>query len=167
VPRRSSSHKAPLSGTALQVGLRLLARRDHSRRELERKLLRRGHDSDEVAAAMIRLKELGYMDDAAFASGLVRRRSSNRGPLALSAELAGKGIDRSLAEAALALFDPGAQLEAATRIAERLYAAGPRLGYREALDRIGSKLARRGYPAGIIRQACRTVLSQTVPDPEA
>jgi len=167
VPRRSSRAKAPPAGSALQVGLRLLARRDHSRRELERKLLRRGHEADEIASALIRLAELGYMDDAAFASGLVRRRSSSRGPLALSAELAGKGIERSLAEAALALFAPEAQLEAATRIAERLYAAGPPLGYREALDRIGSKLVRRGYSAGIVRQACRAVLSQRAPDPAA
>ena len=167
MPRRSSRAKAPPAGTALQAGLRLLARRDHSRRELERKLLRRGHEADEIASALIRLAELGYMDDAAFASGLVRRRSSSRGPLALSAELAGKGIERSLAEAALALFAPDAQLEAATRIAERLYAAGPPLGYREALDRIGSKLMRRGYSAGIVRQACRAVLSQGTPDPAA
>ena len=115
MPRRSSRAKAPPAGTALQVGLRLLARRDHSRRELERKLLRRGHEAGEIASALTRLAELGYMDDAAFASGLVRRRSSSRGPLALSAELAGKGIERSLAEAALALFAPEAQLEAGFR----------------------------------------------------
>src|SRR5207237_4947387 len=134
-------------------GLRLLARRDHSRRELERKLLRRGHEADEIASALIRLAELGYMDDAAFASGLVRRRSSTRGPVALSAELAGKGIERSLAEAALALFAPEAQLEAATRIAERLYAAGPPLGYREALDGIGANVIGAGDGPGEVRQA--------------
>jgi regulatory protein len=157
--RTSSRPKGPPAGTALECGVRLLARRAHSRAELRQKLVRKGFEADDVQAALGRLAELGYLDDEAFARGLVRRRSVSRGPLALAAELSAKGIDRAGTAAALAAFDPEAQLAAATVLAERLYAAKPLPGYRETLDRVGSKLLRRGFSARVVRAACRAVVS--------
>ena len=156
--RTSSRKKAP-AGSAVDAGLRLLGRRAHSRAELRQKLTRRGYEPEDVQGALARLAELGYLDDAAFARGLVRRRSGSRGALALAAELAAKGIDREGTAAALAGLEEDAQLSAATRLAERLYAARPSPGYREMLDSVGAKLARRGFPAGIVRAACRAVLA--------
>jgi SOS response regulatory protein OraA/RecX len=108
-----------------------------------------------------RLVELGYLDDRAFAEGLVRRRAAVRGPMALSAELAARGVDRAQADAAVAGFDSDAQLAAATRLAERLYSNKPASDYREMLDGVGSKLMRRGFSATTVREACRAVLSGT------
>ena len=166
--RRSSkpTRRAP-SGTALDAGLRLLARRAHSRVELRRKLERRGHELPEVEAALRRLTELGYVDDAAYARGLVRRRSVARGPLALAAELSAKGIDRAGIAEALQDVDEESQLAAATRLAERLYAEKPLPGYQEMLDRIGSKLIRRGFSSSVVRAACRAVLAGAAGTPEA
>ena len=148
------------AGTAVDSGLRLLARRAHSRAELRLKLARRGFEDGEVASALTRLAEMGYLDDAEFARGLVRRRSASRGSLALSAELAAKGIDRERSAAALAGLDPGAQLASARRLAERMYPTGAELGYRELLDRVGVRLLRRGFPAGVVRAACQAVLAE-------
>jgi regulatory protein len=162
VAPKSSNPRAkprPPAGSALDAGLRLLARRAHSRVELRRKLQRRGHEPDEVESALSRLAELGYVDDAAFARGLVRRRSATRGPLALAAELAAKGIDRTGIADALEGIDEDSQVAAAARLAERLYAEEPLPGYREMLDRIGSKLIRRGFSSGVARAACRAVLA--------
>ena len=160
---RTSSRRAASprpAGTAVEAGLRLLARRAHSRAELRQKLARRGHQADEVDSALARLADMGYLDDAEFARGLVRRRSGSRGPLALSAELAARGIDRERSAAALAGLDPAAQLASATRLAERMYPRGAELGYRELLDRVGVRLLRRGFPAGIVRAACQAVLAE-------
>ena len=154
--------KPPAPGTSFDAGLRLLGRRAHSRAELQRKLARRGYEGDEVESTVARLAEMGYLDDAAFARGLVRRRSQTRGSLALAGELAGKGIDREGAAIALVGLDEEAELAAATRLAERLYAAKPSPGYRETLNTVGAKLARRGFPAGVVRAACRTVLQSAV-----
>jgi regulatory protein len=162
--RRASSAPA---GTALDAGLRHLGRRAHSRQELRRKLERKGYEAGEVAGALTRLVELGYLDDAAFAGALVRRRSVTRGPRALAAELAAKGIDRAGIDAALGETDAASQLEAATRLAERLYAEKPSPGYRETLDRVGAKLLRRGFSMEVARAACRTVLAGTPEAPEA
>jgi regulatory protein len=116
-----------------------------------------------IDASMGRLVALGYLDDKSFAQGLVRRRGAIRGPLALSAELAAKGVDRAQADAALAEFGPEAQLASATRIAERMHSRKPVTSYREMLDSVGSKLMRRGFSAVIVRAACRSVLEGALP----
>lgn len=156
---RGRGRKPPAPGTSFDAALRLLARRAHSRAELRRKLGRRGYQAAEVDSTVGRLTEIGYLDDAAFARGLVRRRSQTRGSLALAGELAGKGIDRAGTAVALAGLDQDAELAAATRLAERLYAAKPSPGYREMLGSVGAKLARRGFPADVVRAACRAVLA--------
>ena len=82
-----------------------------------RKLSRRGYGGEEVGTAITRLRELGYLDDAAFAEGHVRRRSSSRGPMALSAELGARGVDREVAEAAIEGLSPDIELLAAQKLA--------------------------------------------------
>jgi regulatory protein len=155
------------AGPALDAGLRLLGRRAHSRLELSRKLRRRGYPEIEVRPAVDRLIELGYLDDRTFAEGHVRRRKAGLGPLALSAELSARGVDRHVADGALAGFDGEAQLASATRLAERLCGRKPQSGYREMLDAIGPKLLRRGFSPGVARAACRAVWAGTSPVPEA
>jgi regulatory protein len=160
VPQRSfSRHRPPPSDSALDAGLRLLARRAHSRVELLLKLTRRGYEGEAIRAALRRLEELGYLDDQAFARSFVRRRGSVRGPRALSAELAARGVDRAQVDTAVAEFGEAEQLAAATQIAERLYARKPSLGYREILDQVGAKLVRRGFTVSVARAACHTLLA--------
>src|SRR5690606_12886983 len=85
-------------GSALGRAIALLSRREHSRRELERKLIQRGFGADEVAAALDRLQSAGLQDDARFAEALGRSRAeAGRGPLRLRAELAQHGLDDDLA----------------------------------------------------------------------
>jgi len=156
VARRS--FRPPPSDSALDAGLRLLARRAHSRVELLLKLTRRGYEGAAIRTALRRLEELGYLDDQAFARSFVRRLGSVRGPRALSAELAARGVDRAQVDTAVAEFGEDEQLAAATQIAERLYARKPSLGYREILDKIGSKLVRRGFPVSVARAACHALL---------
>jgi regulatory protein len=144
----------------------LLARRAHSRWELRRKLLMKGFEAEAVEAALARLAELGYLDDSAFAHGLVRRRGAIKGPLALSAELAARGVDRAEAAAAVAGFGPDAQVASATRLAERLCARNPGMSYREMLESVGVKLIRRGFPVTVVRAACRSVLATAAQQPE-
>jgi regulatory protein len=108
-------------------------------------------------AALARLGELGYLDDAAFAAAHVRRRSAGRGPLALSAELAARGVDRRASGRALAAFDHTAQVASATRLAERLCGRNRPAGYGELLDSVGAKLLRRGFSPGVAREACWAV----------
>jgi regulatory protein len=135
--------------------------RAHSRAEMKRKLDRRGYLPDEIESALVRLEELGYLNDLAFAEGLVRHRSTSRGPRALSAELAQRGVGRAQADQALASYNDALQLASAMRIIERTYGKREITGYREMLDRVGSRLLRLGFSTTIVRSACRSVLSGT------
>lgn len=164
---RKSSRGAAGAARALDTGLRILAQRSHSRLELRRKLGRRGYDEAEIEAAVARLVQLRYLDDRLFAEGHVRRRSATRGPLALSAELAARGVDRESADRAVAGFDAEAQLAAATRLVERLAGRKSFAGYTELLNSAGSKLVRRGFASGIVRAACRVVWDRAVTAAEA
>ena len=147
--------------------MRLLGGRAHSRAEMQRKLARKGYASEEVDIALARLDELGYLNDLSFAEGLVRVRSASRGPRALSAELARRGVSRAQADRALASYNDSLQLASAMRIIERTYGRMEITDYRQLLDKVGNKLLRLGFSTTIVRSACRTVISGTSPDAEA
>ncbi len=134
---------------------------------MQRKLARRGYTLDEVDAALVRLDELGYLNDLAFAEGLVRVRSSSRGPRALSAELAKRGVGRAQADRALASYNDALQVATAMRIIERTYGKREITEYQEMLDRVGNKLLRLGFSTTIVRGACRAVMAGTPADAEA
>jgi len=129
---------------------------------MQRKLARRGYSSEEVDSALARLSELGYLNDLSFAEGLVRVRSVSRGPRALSAELARRGVGRAQADRALASYNDALQLASAMRIIERTYGKREITDYREMLDRVGNKLLRLGFSTTIVRGACRTVMAGTL-----
>jgi len=126
-----------------------------------RKLAQRGYSPEEIESALTRLDELGYLNDQSFAEGLVRIRSASRGPRALSAELARKGVGRAQADRALASYNDALQLATAMRIIERTYGKRDITDYREMLDRIGNKLLRLGFSTTIVRGACRAVVAGT------
>jgi len=160
VPRRTSK-PPPAPGGAFDAGIRLLATRGHSRAELRRKLLRRGYDQPAIEAAETRLLEAGLLNDRVFAELYVRRRSRSLGPLAISAELAARGVDRELADAAVDRLGPHKQLLAAHRLADRLAGNTRYASYRELLHSVGAKLLRRGFSMTIARAACEAVWDGT------
>ncbi len=87
--------------------LGLLARREHSRRELRRKLVRSGHDDDEVDTAITRLDGTGLQSDERFAEVLVRSRiAQGQGPVRIAAELRQHGLGDSLIQQALEAGEP-------------------------------------------------------------
>lgn len=164
MPRRSSK---PPEGSAFEAGLRLIARRDHSSWEIRQKLLKRGYDDAEVAAAEERLIERGFLGDSAFALQYVRRRSRTHGVMAISAELAARRVDRETAEAALARVAPHAQVLAAHRLARRLAGNTQFASYRELLHSVGARLLRRGFPMDVARDACKGLWRGTPEEAEA
>lgn len=92
--------------TPLQRALALLVRREHSRKELTRKLAERGIESEAASAAVDRLTDDGWQSDARFAEMLVRTRvASSQGPVRIRAELGSHGLDRDAIEAVMAAFE--------------------------------------------------------------
>ncbi|TCO77636.1 regulatory protein [Chromatocurvus halotolerans] len=81
----------------------LLARREHARFELERKLLRR-YPQHLIQQAVERLAEEGLQSDERFAESYVHQRAGRGyGPSRILRELQERGVDDSLAESILAV----------------------------------------------------------------
>ncbi len=80
--------------------LRHLARREHSRAELARKLTAHG-TPDEVEAVIARMGELDLQSDTRTAEAFVRGKAGRFGASRLRRELAQRGIDRELIDEAL------------------------------------------------------------------
>jgi regulatory protein len=136
--------------TLREKALDLLARKPQSRRELERKLKEWGAAEEEEQAICQRLEELGYLNDARYASLVVEHYcAKGYGIHKLRDELYRRGIPRALWEEALdSVQTSDAAMDAF--IAKRM--AG-RQGDREQLQKVSAALARRGYPWSQIRDA--------------
>ena len=140
--------------SATQRALGLLTRREHSRKELVRKLTSRGMDAAEVESAVAGLSRDGWQDDRRFAESLVRVRiSAGYGPQRIRAELATHGLDREAIAQALESFD-GDWAETASDLVRRRY--GPVAALDLAQRRKAADfLLRRGFEASVIQAAVR------------
>lgn len=150
--RRTPAQESASAGGAAEAtarALRLLARREHSDRELRRKLAERGVADAEVDAALAALKARNWQSDARFAESLVRRRiEAGYGPRVIEAELARHGIGRADAAALLAEHDWHERAREALRRRQGAGAADP-----AARRRLAAFLERRGFPSSAIRAA--------------
>lgn len=89
-----------------RAAMDLLARREHSCRELYDKLGRRAQDPSLVRGVVAQLTEEGLQSDARFAESFLRSRMARGfGPHRIRLELAQRGVDRSLVEQVLSADD--------------------------------------------------------------
>jgi regulatory protein len=139
--------KASEGPSAFDRAVKLLALRPHFVAEVERKLRQRGYEVGEVAAAIARLTELGYVDDAATAAEYVRlqRERKGWGRTRLRAELLRRGVSERVAAEVLATSTDEDELELARRELVRWRRGGG--GERAQLAR---RLERKGFPARVI-----------------
>ena len=111
----------------LSRAIGLLARRDHGRVELGRKLQRRlGPDEtkDDVERVLDALQAQGLLSDARYAAGVVRQRAVRYGDRRLARDLRERGIGASDAEVALAAV-AGTEAERARDAWSRRFEALP------------------------------------------
>ena len=150
------------SGTKKDIherALGLLAVRQRSRRELERRLVQAGFEPDAVEVELGRLEQVGLIDDAAFAAAVVESRMGARGESrrAVGIKLQQAGVDRDVAQAALDEAPEGEQ-DRADRLAETRARRVTELDPATGFARVSGFLMRRGYPPGVARQAARRAL---------
>ncbi len=137
---------------ALRTSLRLIALRPRSERELRDALRRKGFGQALVDQALARLRELGYLNDAAFAEYWTEARQSSapRSRRMLRWELATKGIEAAVAgQAVAAIDDDAAAYDAAVRRARSLDRADEAAFRRK----LAGFLERRGFAWGAVRRA--------------
>ena len=128
----------------------MLARREHSRLELQQKLIRKFPDRREEAQSVLSdLEERGYLSNSRFAERFVRAKASRYGAGRLQIELRRRGISGAEIQQALdAVEEP--ELERAWNVWERKF-SGPPEDERERGRQIRF-LASRGFSYSVIRQ---------------
>lgn len=146
-PRRKRPEPSPV-----QRALGLLVRREHSRKELGRKLAARGVEPEAARTAIDKLSEAGWQDDTRFAETLVRSRAAaGYGPIRIRAELATHGLPREAIAAALETFD-GDWSQNARDLVKRRFGAMPG-DDRAARHKAADLLIRRGFGSEHVRAA--------------
>jgi regulatory protein len=133
----------------LRLAVAALARREHSRVELERKLQRRLQDEEtaaDIALVLDRLQARGLLSDQRMAVALVRTRSARYGRLRLQQELQRRGVDRETIAACLPPVED--ESAAATALWERKFGQPATTPQERA--RQGRFLAARGFASSVI-----------------
>jgi regulatory protein len=138
--------------SAYDRALALLARREHSARELKTKLARRGLAPDDSAAALAKLQAKDFQSDARFGEMLVRSRlEGGYGPRWIVAELKTHGIAESAARELVEAAEPDWP-ELARRQLRRRYGGKPAADLAERAKR-AAFLLRRGFDASTVKLA--------------
>lgn len=85
-----------------RAAMDLLARREHGRVELERKLRQKGAPAELIASALDRLADEGLLSEARYLESFINYRArSGHGPARIREELTQRGLQRSDVDQAL------------------------------------------------------------------
>jgi regulatory protein len=137
--------------TAFDAAVRLLAYRPRSEQEVRRRLHRRGLPQPAIEETVRRLRDLGYLNDAAYARFWTESRQATRprSARAIVRELQQQGVALEVAKDAVeCVSDEETAYDAAKRRLRSLYG----LEYGPFRERLGSFLTRRGFSYEVARK---------------
>ncbi|MEM9374558.1 MAG: regulatory protein RecX, partial [Planctomycetota bacterium] len=149
--------------------VRILAASGVTRAMLERKLIARGHRSETAQATSDKWLQTGAIDETRYAEVAVRKELARKpaGRRFLEAKLASRGVSSRDATAVIdAALDGRDELEDALVIARRSVASLSRQLGGAGSDaavvrrRTEGRLARRGFPGSVVRQAVATAMRE-------
>jgi regulatory protein len=138
---------------AMGRALNLLGYRARSEAEIRERLGRYGYAGETIEAVVVRLEELGYLDDAEFARLKAREKARRYGPRRVSVELRKCGVGEELArEVVEEEFAGRSEVGEARSAAARRYNGR---GSDAEARRVYGFLVRRGYSAEVCVQVAR------------
>lgn len=142
---------------AISAAFALLSGRDFAEAELARRLAKKGHGEPAVRAAVERCRELGYLDDAAYARGRARTRLERKpsGLRAIVQDLRRQGVARTMSEqiAEEVLEEAGGERAVVERALRAwIERKGEPTDWRSA-RRCSDHLARRGFSSAAVGDA--------------
>lgn len=123
-PNRKPKKEKPLADLRTRA-LRLLARREHSRLELQRKLASHAEDPGELDNLLEELTRRGWLAEARVAEQVIHARRSRFGAERIRQELLAKGVAEEVVAAVLPQLKDS-DLEAARTVWRRKFGAPPR-----------------------------------------
>ena len=130
--------------------MNLLARREHSRAELERKLQARECDFEEISAVLTALERDNLLSDSRFAEAFVDSRlSRGDGPMKIQHRLRQRGVESAIADVAINNVTVDWVARAARERVKRFGADAPHDYHERA--RQSRFLSQRGFTSSQIR----------------
>ena len=153
-PRKPDEEEARDPARVRAVALRLLARREHSTRELTTKLTARGYEQQTVLAVIEALADRNLLSDGRFVDEFVASRlRRGSGPVKIREELRGRGVAESLVDNALS--ERRSEWLTNAEAARRKRFGAPLPGDFEERARQARFLQQRGFTAEQIRQVLK------------
>ena len=151
---RRSPEKKTTELSAYEKALSLLARREHSARELKSKLERRGFEAAENPEAIERLRSKDFQNDDRFGEMLVRSRiEGGYGPRWIMAELRTHGVAENRARELIDAAEPDWPAVIRRQL-QRRYGSKPSSNLAERSKR-AAFLLRRGFDAATVAVVTR------------
>ncbi|MBW6431961.1 RecX family transcriptional regulator [Patescibacteria group bacterium] len=133
----------------------LLSFRPRSETELQKRLTEK-YPAEMAIKVIKQLKGKGYIDDAAFVDFWIENRAGSRGPKLLTDELIKKGVERSLVLEKLSqINDESVYLNALNLVEGK--SRFKNITKKDAYNKIGPYLARRGYSYEIIKKVIKKI----------
>lgn len=120
----TKNSKKPEPGELRERALRLLARREHSRFELARKLGLAGFLPEEIAPLLDEFEQKNWLSDRRFAESWVADHRAKAGSIKLAYELRQRGVSDDIIEAVL-VGNLDSELERAREVWKKKFAAPP------------------------------------------
>jgi regulatory protein len=142
--------KTPEAGDLRERALRLLARREHSRFELARKLAQAGFAHHDIEAMLDEFEDKNWLSDRRFAESYVADHRARSGSVKLAYELRQRGVDGAIIESVLSGHGDS-ELERAREVWRKKFSA-PASSASE-IARQMRFLQNRGFTAEVIRKA--------------
>ncbi len=133
--------------------MRLLARREHARAELARKLAAHAESAEELEALLDDLSERRLLSDERYVEMRLNARSARYGNARLAQELRSSGVGAELVDAALTAVDD--ELSRARQVWQRKYGDSAEATDPAERARQAGFLMRRGFSGETIRRVLR------------
>ena len=140
----------PDPGDLRERALRLLARREHSRAELARKLENAGFAGHDIAPLLDAFEAKNWLSDRRFAESWVADHRARAGSVKLAYELRQRGVGDSIIEAVLGEHRDS-ELERARAVWNKKFGTAPADAAEKA--RQMRFLQSRGFTSDVIRRA--------------
>jgi regulatory protein len=139
----------PEPGALRERALRLLARREHSRLELARKLEQAGFEQQEIAPLLDAFENKNWLSDRRFAESWVADHRAKAGSVKLAYDLRQRGVSDAIIEAVLGEYRDS-ELERAREVWKKKFGSAP-TGAAEKAKQVRF-LQGRGFSLEVIRQ---------------
>ncbi len=130
---------------------RLLARREHSRKELQQKLSLKEYCFDDIEIVLNELEQRGWQDDRKFCEAFIRFRVlKGQGPQKIIHDLKLKAVNTQIIAEELKMYD-AQWLQLCENVAKKKYGTEPIISVEDRARRFRF-LSTRGFTSELIKQ---------------